>query len=149
MRQTLLLPLITGSTIAFPKQSTSWKIVSARTLLTCPGAANICSLIVEDGGGNQIMAFSAPEQGAGTATILTWAPCMVDAASINGAVVAAPKRVISIPDEFWIQPQWLAYLVLDLVDVNATFAGVCLQTEIYLKKNPGGTLESRAPQDSA
>lgn len=113
----------------FPARRTSWKLLSVAFLLTTDAtvANRLASLVIGDSTNVSIITVPGTIVPASTNQIITFA---------NQLALQTLQAVSSIPlpDDFWIQPQWVVSINVSSAGAADTLTNIVFQTEAFDEK---------------
>jgi len=150
-RQTQIFPA-QASSVTFPTSNESWRIVSCFARITSTDAtAKQLQLTLEDGGGNIIAQWSAPLLALNTLLLgVTFSAAGIDSSQqLLTPIVTGSSFNVPIPDDVWIQPQWLLSIGLAPANAGDALTEVALQTETYDRPAKKGSTKIENPSQDA
>lgn len=141
IRQSQPIPLPNGSqNAALPRRNQSWRIVSVATSLQNSAVAGNrwMNLVITDGAGNILQTFSGaatPANGNLTTTFVN------NGSSLNPGGF---NEVAAIPDDLWMQPNWLAVVAISNAQAGDVIQSVNTVYEWY-ERNTKGAGQEQVP----
>lgn len=115
----------------------SFRIVGVSAIIT-PGAATAlgpqASLTIQDGAGNILFYFPSGFMTQGFVLNMSWSAASADAEmtiALSGTSISGSIYKVSIDQDLWIQPTWVAYLQIAPNDATDSIAGTTWTIETF------------------